>query len=153
MKKYIIGLGLISLVSCNPVGEDLAEVPLVLDEITSIKDLELKKGDEVVFWSKVSTTKFSDYKVKYSIASENKVVAFDSTSVMSGEHTINSKVSESGFISSLFNGGEDSSQEFERENKSFVVPNDGKYDFDFKITSEEDGSFFGERFSFILRKK
>lgn len=140
--------------SCNPIGEELAEVPLLLDEITSIKDMELKKGDEVVFWSKVSTTKFSDYKVKYSIASGNKIIAFDSTNVMSGERTINSEVSEDGgFISRLFNGEGSSSREFERENTSFVVPQDGKYDFDFKISSEDDESSFGEQFSFILRKK
>jgi hypothetical protein len=154
MKKYIAGILFISILSCNPVGEDLAEVPLVFDEITSLKGLDLKKGEEVVFWSKVSTSEFSYHKIKYSIALNNKIVTIDTTSLMLGEHTINSKVSQDGgFISNLFTGNNSSSIEFERENISFKVPEDGKYDFDFKISSNENSSSFGEKFSFILRKK
>ena len=156
MKKYIAYVAFISIMSCNPIGEDLAETPLMPNEITSIKGLELKKGEEVVFWVKnnVSTEGLIDYNLKYSVALNNKIVSYDSTSVQYGDHTINSKITESdGIISQFFSDENNSAIEFERENKSFKVPEDGKYDFDFKLYNPEDDSFFGKSFSVILRGK
>lgn len=156
MKKYIVSLFLISLVSCNPVGEDLAEIQLIPNEITSAKGLDLKKGDEVIFWVKNSASSqgLVDYNVRYSVALNNKIISYDSTSVQYGDHTINSKVSESdGIISQFFSSENGSAIEFERENKSFKVPEDGKYDFDFKLYNPEDDSFFSKSFSVIIRGK
>lgn len=156
MKKYIASLFIISQVSCNPVGEDLTEIQLIPNEITSAKGLDLKKGDEVVFWVKNSVPSESlvDYNVKYSVALDNKIVCYDSTFVQYGDHTINSKVSESdGIISQFFSNENGSAIEFERENKSFKVPEDGKYDFDFKLYNPEDDSFFSKNFSIIIRGK
>lgn len=145
------------MVSCNPIGEDLAEVALASNQITSLKGLDLKKGDEVVFWTKTTTTSSEglvNYSVKYSVALNNKIISFDSTFVQYGEHTINSEVTENnGIISRFFSDDNGSSHEFERENKSFKVPKDGKYDFDFKLYNPEDDSFFRQSFAFILRKK
>lgn len=156
MKKYIASLFFICLVSCNPIGEELAEIQLIPNEIASAKGLDLKKGDEVVFWIKnnVSSQSLVDYNLRYSVALNNKIVSYDSTSVQYGDHTINSKVSESdGIISQFFSDENGSAIEFERENKSFKVPEDGKYDFDFKLYNPEDDSFFSKSFSVIIRGK
>jgi len=157
MKKNIFAIVLLALVSCNPVGEDLAETAVSPDGITSIKGLDLKKGEEIVFWSKVQTGQDPNslnYNIKYSIALNNKIVSFDSTSVMEGNHTINSKVErDKKFLSGLFSDeASSSSYEFEIENKSFVVPENGKYDFDFKFyyTGED---FFRDNISIVIKGK
>ena len=154
MKRYTVGLLFLSIVSCNPIGKEVAEVPLIPNEIVSLKGVELKKGEEIFLWSRASVSDESNYNIKYSVTLNNKIISYDSTSIMRGEHTINSETtSDTGFFSGLFGTEGKSSTEFESENTSIKVLEDGKYDFDFKITSEEDDSFFGEQFSFILRKK
>lgn len=154
MKRYIVGLLFLSIVSCNPIGKEVAEVPLVPNEIVSLKGVELKKGEEIFLWSKASVSEDSNYNIKYSVILNNKIISYDSTSIMRGEHTINSETtSDTGFFSGLFGTEGKSSTEFERENTSIKVLEDGKYDFDFKLYNLEEGSSFGESVALKLRKK
>ncbi|KIC03494.1 hypothetical protein OA88_03735 [Flavobacterium sp. JRM] len=162
MKKSIVGLLVLALTSCNPVGENLGEMPLFQNAISSIDSLDLKKGEEIVFWSKVTTRKdslFSKYKIKYSISLNGKIIHFDSTYVEEGKHTINSKVIKDEIVHSS-STEKDSIEhvenwEFEIENKSFKIPQDGKYNFDFKLEAPEL-DFFAKNSSatsVIIRKK
>ncbi|MEL1252540.1 hypothetical protein AAEO57_02030 [Flavobacterium sp. DGU38] len=162
MKKNIAVLLVLVLASCNPIGETLGETPLFENTISSIDDIELKKGDEVVFWSKVATRKdssFLKYKMRYSISCEGKIVKYDSTYISDGIHAINSKT-EIDEITHSFEKGKDSIEyaknwEFEIENISFEIPKDGKYNFDFKFYSPEM-EFFAKNSSstsIIIRKK
>ncbi|MFB9077453.1 hypothetical protein ACFFLS_18305 [Flavobacterium procerum] len=144
MKKSIFGLLVLALTSCNPVGENLGETALSDEGISSIENLDLKKGDEVVFWSKMATRKdstFSKLKVKYSISCNNKIIEFDSLYIAEGNHTINSKT-EMSEVTHFTSTGKDSivyvkNWEFEIENQSFKIPQDGKYNFDFKLDTRE----------------
>lgn len=162
MKKSIFGLLVLALTSCNPVGENLGETALFDKGISSIENLDLKKGEEVVFWSKVATRKdstFSKFKVKYSISCNNKIIEFDSLYIAEGNHTINSKT-KMDEITHSSSKGKDSIEyvknwEFEIENKSFKIPQDGKYNFDFKLYAPEV-DFFARNStgaSLIIRKK
>lgn len=162
MKKNITILLTFALFSCNPIGENMGETPLFENGISSIENIKLEKGDEIVFWSKVATRKdssFLKYKFRYSISSEGKIIKYDSIYISDGAHTINSKtkIEEIGHTSST---GKDSIEyvknwEFEIENNSFEIPKDGKYNFDFKLYSPEM-DFFAKHSSstaIIIRKK
>lgn len=162
MKNCIGGLLMFFLTSCgNPVGDSIVESPLFENEISSVKDLDLKKGDEVVFWSKVATRKdstFVSYKFKYSISLKDSIIEFDNVYIAYGDHIINSKTTNDK-VTTSFSEKEDSisyvkNWEFEIENKSFIVPQDGKYNFDFKMYCP-DTNFFSNRSSasIIIRKK
>lgn len=160
MKKSIVSLLFLVFASCNPVGEDLAEVVLVPNSITSIQALELKKGEEIVFWSKVATSESiseKNYSLKYSISLNDKIISYDSTYVKDGDHIINSKViANNGFLSSIFaKEGEERSKEveYEAEKNSFKVPEDGKYDFDFKMNNPGDDFIFRDRISIVIKGK
>lgn len=158
MFKYHIlpFLLLLTLISCNPVGADIIEIPLKVGEISSAEGIDLKKGDKVMIWSKLETNDKDDspaFKVRYHIESEGKSLLFDSLDVFNGSHQINSKKTTESYRSS--SDGKESTiyytqHEFEIENTQFIVPKDGKYNFDFKLT--QDRSSFSKGFSIILRK-
>jgi hypothetical protein len=163
MKKSIVGLLAIALTSCNPVGEKLNETPLFQNGISSVDGLDLKKGEEIVFWSKVAKRKdslLSGYKIKYSISLNDKIIELDSTYVSEGNHVINSKIIKSEMVHSS-SDKQDSIEyienlEFEIENKSFKIPQDGKYNFDFKLYAPAEQDFFSRNnisTSVIIRKK
>lgn len=159
MFKYHIlpFLLLLTLISCNPVGADIIEIPLKVGEISSAEGIDLKKGDKVMIWSKLETNDKDDspaFKVKYHIESEGKSLLFDSLDVFKGEHQINSKKTTESY-DSRGSSDKDSTiyytqHEFEIENTQFIAPKDGKYNFDFKLT--QDRSSFSKGLSIILRK-
>lgn len=159
MFKYPIipSLLLFALISCNPVGKDLIEIPLKRGEVSSAEGIELKKGDKVTIWSKLETNDKDDspaFKVRYHIESGGKSLVYDSLDVFKGEHQINSKKTTESYHSTS-SSDKDSTiyynqHEFEVENTQFVAPKDGKYNFDFKLT--QDLSTFSKGLSIVLRK-
>ncbi|WP_136668878.1 hypothetical protein [Flavobacterium sp. H122] len=162
MKKNIVGLLVLAFISCNPVGENLGEVQLIQKGISSIEGLDLKEGDEIVFWTKLSTRKdstFSKYKMRYSISQDDKIVKFDSLNIADGAHSINSKTTQEGITHSSAEGKDSieyvKNWEFEIENNSFIVPKDGKYNFDFKLYLPEMDFFASNQSSasVIVRKR
>ncbi|NQX38752.1 hypothetical protein SAMN05421820_101785 [Pedobacter steynii] len=147
---------LFALISCNPVGADIAEIPLKRGEVSSAEGIDLKKGDKVTIWSKLETNDKDDspaFKVKYHIESAGKSLLYDSLDVFNGNHQINSKKTTESYRSSSDDKESTiyyTQHEFEIENTQFIVPKDGKYNFDFKLT--QDLSTFSKGFSIILRK-
>ncbi|MCP2029297.1 hypothetical protein L1276_004481 [Flavobacterium sp. HSC-32F16] len=163
MKKNITVLLLFVLASCNPIGESVGETPLIENGISSINDINLKKGDKITFWNKVATRKdssFAKYKIRYSISLDGKVVKYDSTYVSNGKHEINSKTKIEEIVHSS-STEKDSIEyvknwEFEIKNNSFfTVPKDGNYNFDFKLYIPEMDFFEknNSSTSIIIRKK
>lgn len=148
---------LFALISCNPVGEEIIEIPLKVGEVSSAEGIELKKGDKVMIWSKLETNDKDDapaFKVRYHIGSAGKTLLYDSLDVFKGEHEIHSKKTTESY-QTMSSSDKDSmvyyqQHEFEIENTQFVAPKDGKYDFDFKLT--QDLSSFSKGLSVILRK-
>ncbi|KFF04856.1 hypothetical protein [Flavobacterium reichenbachii] len=152
--KFTALIALITCSGCHFVGEDLIEVP-VKDEITSSGEISLKKGETVVFWTKINAnTAYPEYSIKYLIEENNKTVEFDSISRFTSgrDHIINAKASsgDAPEKTSIYK----ESFEFELENKKFTAPKDGKYTFDFKLTKfgSESEAVFNSDMSIILRK-
>jgi len=145
------------LASCNPVGETIAEIPLSVGEISGSNVLDLKKGDVVTIWSKITQRSDNDeipFNVKYNIESMGKSIAFDSLKATNGEHIINAEKSTESYTQSSSEG--DSTKyytlkKFEVENKKITIPEDGKYNFDFKVVDGDYG-FANRDMLIILRK-
>ncbi|CAD0005692.1 MULTISPECIES: hypothetical protein [Flavobacterium] len=158
--KIIPLITLITFSSCHSIGEELIEVPISKDEITSSGEISLKKGETISFWTKIiSTTPYPDYTIKYLIEENKKAIEFDSISRFSGTNHIINATASSEDITEKTSKEKDTiihseKFEFEFENKKFTAPKDGKYTFDFKLTKYESDSesFFGSGMSIILRK-
>ncbi|WP_316801978.1 hypothetical protein [Pedobacter nototheniae] len=154
-KNLIAALFIVSFASCNPIGTDVTEVPLQINEITSADAVNLKKGDVVTIWSKVSAKDDTPvFKIKFNIESQGQSLMYDSLNVMAGTHIVNSKKTKESYTSSSSAG--DSIKyytvwDFEIENKKFTAPHDGKYNFDFKLINAGT-SFPSNEISIILRK-
>ncbi|SHE77486.1 hypothetical protein [Pedobacter caeni] len=162
-KYYIVPcLLLLALASCNPVGENIIELPLQAGEISSAENIDLKKGDKVVIWSKLTLNDdevLPDFKVRVNVENEGKSVWSDSLKVLKGRHAINSERSTEAY--EVLGGGDSdgvekdstayySKRTFELDNADFIVPKDGKYNFDFKL--KLDINSHNKGFSIILRK-
>lgn len=157
-KKYILApLVILSLASCNPIGEKVAEVPLSAGEINWTNAIDLKKGDVIAIWSKVAERSDNDgapFKIKYNIESNGQRIIFDSLKVTDGNHIINAEKTTESYTQSSSTG--DSTKyytlkQFEIENKKIIIPHDGKYNFDFKLV-EGDYGFSNRDMLIILRK-
>jgi hypothetical protein len=150
---------LLGFVSCNPVGEKIEEIGLKANEITSAEGVDLKKGDVVTIWSKVSTNNTMvspNISLRYNIENKDESLKNDSIHVAGGSHIINSSKSEESYQTSDSNEKDSTvyytKWEYEAENASFTAPRDGKYNFDFKLRYTGEG-FLRDEISVILRKK
>jgi len=150
----LFGLG-----ACNPVGSDIGEVALKSNEIASAEGIDLKKGDVVTIWSKVSTsgeTVSPRLSLRYSIENNDELLKNDSVKVSGGKHIINSQKSEESYQTNSSTDKDSTvyytKWEYEAESASFTVPRDGKYNFDFKLKNAGDG-FLNDEVAVILRKK
>ncbi|MGE6353776.1 hypothetical protein ACQKCJ_07835 [Flavobacterium sp. NPDC079362] len=157
--KIIALIALLTFYGCHSAGEDLIEVPVAKDEITSSGEISLKKGETIVFWTKInSNSPYPEYTIKYLIQENKKTVEFDSiTRFSSGtNHIINAKASSEIITEKTFEEKDTiihkKDFEFELENKKFTAPKDGKYTFDFKLTKSDSDSFFNSGISIVLRK-
>lgn len=156
-KNILAALVILSLASCNPIGEKVAEIPLSVGEIAGTNAIDLKKGDVVTIWSKIAERSDKEgvpFKVKYNIESNGKSIAFDSLRVNEGNHMINAEKTTESYTQSSSAG--DSTKyytlkQFEIENKKITIPRDGKYNFDFKLVNGDYG-FSNSDMLIILRK-
>lgn len=160
--KIIALTVLITFYGCHSIGEELIEVPVTKDEITSSGEISLKKGETVAFWTKISTdTPYPEYSIKYLIEENKNTIEFDSISRFTSgrNHIINATTSSEDITEKTFEEKDTlihrENFEFELENKKFTAPKDGKYTFDFKLTKyeSESQSFFNSGISIILRKQ
>lgn len=148
---------ILSLASCNPIGEKVAEIPLKAGEIAWANAVDLKKGDVITIWSKIadrSDQTSAPFKVKYNIESNGQTITFDSLKTTNGDHIINAEKTTESHIYSTSEG--DSTKyytlrQFEVENKKITIPHDGKYNFDFKLLDGDYG-FSNDDMLIILRK-
>lgn len=150
---------LLGLDACNPVGNDIAEVGLKANEITSAEGIELKKGDVVTIWSKVATnseTVSPSLTLRYSIENNDETLKNDSVQVIKGTHLINSHKSEESYQTNSSTERDSTvyytKWEYEAESASFTAPRNGRYNFDFKLKNSSDG-FLRDEVAVILRKK
>ncbi|TRX35536.1 hypothetical protein FNW52_10880 [Flavobacterium sp. ZT3R18] len=154
--KSILLILPILIFGCQSLGEDLAEIPLSDQNITSSNEIELKKGEKIAIWTKCNIPNaVPNFKIKYLIEENDKQIEFDSLFPIS-EHIINSEASEEDVVEKNFDDKDTlihkENFQFELKNKEFIAPKDGKYTFDFKLSSKSE-SFFDSGFSIILRKQ
>lgn len=149
MKYIIVVLFFLStiLFSCNTIGTKVKQIPLEVGNISTVNNIKLKKGDQLVIWSKIAA-KYEDaapdFSLRYLIEKDGEKMAFDELNVMNGAHTINT-----------YSGDDDGkykSQKTEIENKIIDIKEDGNYSFSFKLVEIED-DFPSDEISVILRKK
>ncbi len=148
------------LFGCQSLGEDLVELPLNPQTISSSSEIQLKKGEKVTIWTKCNVS-FSkpNFKIKYLIEEKGKKIEFDSLiyDVNESYAIINSQASKEDVVEKNYYDKDTiihkENFQFELKNKDFFAPKDGKYSFDFKLTSEtESGSMFNHDYSIVLRK-
>jgi hypothetical protein len=155
--NILAALVVLGMSSCNPIGEKIAEIPLSAGEIGSANAIDLKKGDVITIWSKVSERSDKEdapFKVKYNIERDGQRIIFDSLKVTDGNHIINAEKTTESYTESSSAG--DSTKhytlkQFEIENKKITIPRDGKYNFDFKLV-DGDYDFFNNDMLITLRK-
>lgn len=157
---FIITISLIFAISCQSIGEDIVEIPLSEQKIVSTKVIELKKDDKVTIWTKCDV-EFAkpDYSVKYSIEESNEIVEFDSLSypVNEPQKIIRSSATREEVVEKNYDEKDTIIMKenylFEQKSKDFIVPKNGKYTFDFKLTkTPKSRSSFSNNFIVILRK-
>ncbi len=156
--KSLLLFQILILVSCNSLGEDLVELPLKSDNITSTKAIDLKQGETIAIWTKFDTdTPNPQYSIKYLIEESGTQIKFDSLSFNSAEktHIINATASNEELIEKTFDEKDTiiykENFKFELENYKFIAPKDGKYTFDFKLTTQTESSFYRD-YTIVLRK-
>ena len=163
MNKIVLFFFLLLVVSCNIVGETIGEVG-INNEITSLENISLKKGDEIVFWSKIAVkydTLPEIYKYKYLISCNDIAVKYDSSYLFNGNHNLHS---EKEIVKDTIKNFDDKDSiitrnvwNFEIENFTYKVLKDGKYSFDFKTNRQLNNSFFFDSnsisASILIRKK
>lgn len=157
-KNILAALVILSLASCNPIGEKVAEIPLSAGEIGSTNPIDLKKGDVITIWSKIAERSDKEggaaFKIKYNVESNGQNIVFDTLRVNEGNHKINAEKTTESYTQSSSAG--DSTKyytlkQFEIENKKITIPHDGKYNFDFKLVNGDYGLFNNDML-IILRK-
>ena len=108
--------------SCNVLGKKIKVIPLAPGDIASAENIALKKGDELVLWSKIEA-QYDDerpnFSIRYLLEKDGAIVSFDSVRVMDGAHTVNSSfTNEKGGYKTL---------NAEIENKKIAIKDDGNY--------------------------
>jgi hypothetical protein len=154
--KNILFILPVLMLGCQSLGEDLAEIPLSDQNITSSNEIELKKGEKITIWTKCNIPNAQpNFKIKYLIEENGNKIEFDTLFPIS-EHIINSKGSKED-VTEKNSDDKDTlihkeNFQFELKNTEFIAPIDGKYTFDFKLSSKSE-SLFNSGFSIILRKQ
>jgi hypothetical protein len=157
--KSIVFIALTTLFSCHSLGEDLVELPLITNDIISTAEINLKKGETISIWTKISAKNaFPEYNIKYLIEENKKEFEFDSIGSFDSQKNpiIKASATAEDVTEKTYEEKDTiihkENFEFELKNKEFVAPKDGKYTFNFKLTSETE-SLFNSGFSIVLRKQ
>ncbi|MCL5128591.1 hypothetical protein [Algibacter sp. L4_22] len=169
--KYFYCLVFLGMLhSCNVVGNDLEkEVGLSTSSISTIDNVSLKKGEEVVIWTKSSleyktyeSPDLDDYSIKYYIEKDKDSMLVDRYLPLVFSHFIKSSKEEESDTETRYNDDNEEEEvditrvtsEYEAESGVYVVPEDGNYSFSFKLYSKDNISFYSRgRFSIKLRTR
>jgi hypothetical protein len=156
------------LQSCNVIGTDLGEeIGLSTSSISSLDNVFLKKGDEVVIWTKSSlqyktndSPNINDYSVKYYIEKDKDSMLVDRYYPLVFAHYIKSSQEIESETERGYNANDEEedvevisvNRKYEAESNVYVVPEDGTYSFNFKLYAKNNISFYSRcTFSIILR--
>lgn len=179
--QFFLTLIIFSIVtiSCNPVGETIAEeTPLDDQLVNTTENIDLKKGDVLVIWGKMDASFLKNdnvpiFKLSYNLSLDGKTIENSTVQMfVDNDKIINSKYevrkeeeeeeeqSESE-TSENVNNSEETPQKvvksdwnFEQEIIQIPIEKDGKYTLDYKASSSDEAadSMF-TKVSVILRKK
>jgi hypothetical protein len=148
---------------CQSLGEDIAEIQLSDQDITSSNEIQLKKGDIIAIWTKCNVPNpYPDFQIKYLIEENHDKIEYNVlTPYYSSQHIINSTASEEHVVEKNYEDKDTlihkKNFQFEYKNIEFIAPIDGKYTFDFKMSKKSDPqsdseSMFNSGLAIILRK-
>ena len=160
--KIILAVFPFIAIGCQTLGEDLVEIPLSDQKIVSSKEIELKKDEKVIIWTKCDVENSKpDFKIKYLIEENNKQIKYDSLTFQSidKQKIIRASATKEDVIEKSYDDDKDTlvhkeNFKFELKCVEFIAPKDGKYTFDFKLAKKPESarSMFANNFTVILRK-
>lgn len=77
---FLILLSVLTIASCNPVGETIAEeMPVDNQLVNTVENLDLKAGDELVIWGKMDASFLKNdnvpiFELRYNLSLDGKTV-------------------------------------------------------------------------------
>jgi len=186
MMKFLFPILIIffSAISCNPVGETVSEEkPLDNQLVNTVKNLDLKEGDELVIWGKMDASFLKNdnvpiFELRYNLSLEGKTIDNKTVPMFAHEDKIinstyeiqkeEEKDEEEETVNEPAENSEiptESTEEkpektvksnwsFEQEIIRIPITKDGKYTLDYKAgSSDEAADSMFTKVSVILRKK
>ncbi len=183
--QFFLTLIIFSIVtiSCDPVGETIAEeTPLDDQLVNTTENIDLKKGDILVIWGKMDASFLKNdnvpiFKLSYNLSLDGKTIENSTVQMfVDNDKIINSKYEvrkdeeeeeeqNESETSENVNNSEEKPQEkpekvvksdwnFEQEIIQIPIEKDGKYTLDYKASSSDEAAdSMFTKVSVILRKK
>ena len=183
--QFFLTLIIFSIVtiSCNPVGETIAEEKPLDDQlVNTTENIYLKKGDVLVIWGKMDASFLENnnvpsFRLSYNLSLDGKTIENSTVTMFAGNDKIINSTHEvrkdeeeeeeqtESETSEYGNNSEETSEEkpekivksdwtFEQEVIQIPIEKDGKYILDYKASSESESSrSMFTKVAVILRKK